>query len=165
MVVALVAVVVPAAAGIAVLVVLMFMPVPVGMLFFVPVPAGLAGAALFVVVFVGVLMGHFFGQLGHQGAAALHRVQQLCARELVPRGGDNGRLGVLFAQQGHSGSQLFFAEILGAAEDDGTGVLNLVVIELAKVFHVQLHLARIGHGDKAGQLCVCVQGLHGGNHV
>ena len=55
MVVALVAVVVPAAAGIAVLVVLMFMPVPVGMLFFVPVPAGLAGAALFVVVFVGVL--------------------------------------------------------------------------------------------------------------
>ena len=60
MVVALVAVVVPAAAGTAVLVMFMFMPVPVGMLFFVPVPAGLAGAALFVVVFVGVLMGHFF---------------------------------------------------------------------------------------------------------
>ena len=55
MVVALVAVVVPAAAGVAVLVMFMFMPVPVGMLFFVPVPAGLAGAALFVVVFVGVL--------------------------------------------------------------------------------------------------------------
>ena len=168
------AMMVPAAAGIAVLVVvsvvvLMLMPVMMAVLFFlmclVPVPACLAGAALTVAVPVGVLMSHLLGQLCHQGAAALHRVQKLRAGELVPRCGDNGRLGVLFAQQRHGGGQLFFADVLGAAEDNGAGVLDLVVVKFAEVLHIQLHLARVGHGDKAGQLCVCMQGLHSGNHI
>lgn len=160
--VALMAMMMPAAAGIAVLVVA---PVFVLMLMFMPVPACLAGAALAVAVPVFVLMGHLLGQLCHQGAAALHRVQKLRAGELVPRRGDNGRLGVLFAQQCHGGGQLFFADVLRAAEDDGAGVLNLVIVKFAEVLHIQLYLARVGHGDEAGQLCVCMQGLHGGNHI
>ena len=63
-----------------------------------------------------------------------------------------GAWAFFFAQQGHSGSQLFFAEILGAAEDDGTGVLNLVVEKLTESLHLLACLKCIYHCNKCIKL-------------
>ena len=82
------------------------------------------------------------------------------AVQLIPGGGDDGGLGVLFLQHVNGGLQLLLTHLLGAGEDDGAGGFNLVVVELAEVLHVNLHLAGVGYGDKAVQLHIV--GLVGG---
>ena len=113
-------------------------------------------------------MGDLLHQLLSQGVTALHGRDDLLAGQLVPGGGEDGGLGVLFPQQADGGVQLGLVHVLGAGEEDGGGVLHLVVEELAEVLHIHLGLGGIHHGDKAVQ----VQGgggllhaLHGGDHV
>ena len=48
--------------------------------------------------------------------------------------------------------ELFLLHVLGAAEDDGAGVLDLVVEELTKVLHIHLALLGVDHGHCAAQL-------------
>ena len=76
------------------------------------------------------------------------------AVQLVPGGGEDGGVGILFPQQGHGGFQLLLGQLLGAGEDDGAGGLDLVVVELAEVLHIDLHLGGVGHGDEAVELHV-----------
>ena len=71
------------------------------------------------------------------------------AVQLVPRRGEDGGVGILLPQQGHGSLQLLLIQLLGAGEDDGAGRLDLVVVELAEVLHVDLHLGSVGHGDEA----------------
>ena len=97
-----------------------------------------------------------------------HRGEDGLAGELIPGGGEDGGVGVLLPQQGHGGLQLLLAQLLGTAEDDGAGGLDLVVVKLAEVLHVDLHLGRVGHGDEAVELHVglVLHGvLHGHDHV
>ena len=132
-----------------------------------------------IVIIVVVVMMMVFRLLGLVlGADALHQLvrqrhllhgrQNGLAVQLIPGGGDDGGVRVLLPQQRHGGLQLFGADLLGAAEDDGAGSLDLVVVELAEVLHVHLHLGGIGHGDKAVQLHLrhVLHGvLHRQNHV
>ena len=107
-------------------------------------------------------------QLFLQAVALLHGGQQLRAGELVPGGGDNGGLGVLLPQQGHGGVQLLSAELLGAAEDQRAGVLDLVGVELAEVFQIDPALGRVGHRHRAAQdhvLRLLRHALHGADDV
>ncbi len=109
------------------------------------------------------LFQHFVGQgdLFHGGKHGL-------AVQLIPGGGQDGGGGILLPQQGHGGLQLLLAQLLGAGEDNGAGGLDLVVIELAEVLHVDLHLAGVGHGDEAVELHVghVLDGvLHSYDHV
>ena len=90
------------------------------------------------------------------------------AVQLVPRCGEDGGVGILLPQQGHGGLQLLLIQLLGAGEDDGAGRLDLVVVELAEVLHVDLHLGGVGHGDEAVELHVrhVLDGvLHRHDHV
>ena len=107
---------------------------------------------MFVFMLVGLMLGahllqHLVGQrhLFHGGQNGL-------AVDLIPGGGDDGGGGVLLPQQGGSRLQLLLRQLLGTAEDNGAGRLDLVVIELAEVLHIDLHLAGVGHGDKAVEL-------------
>ena len=95
------------------------------------------------------LLQHLVGQrhLFHGGQNGL-------AVDLIPGGGDDGGSGVLLTQQGGSRLQLLLRQLLGPAEDNGTGGLDLVVVKLAEVLHIDLHLAGIGHGDEAVELHV-----------
>ena len=109
-----------------------------------------------------VLSAHMRQQLVRQrdlfdGAEDGHAVQ------LVPGCGENGGIGVLLPQQRHGGLQLLLAQPLGAGEDDGTGGLDLVVVELAEVLHVYLDLGGVRYGHKAVQLHVRYV-LHGVLH-
>ena len=97
----------------------------------------------------------------------LHGFEDLRAGDLVPGGGDDDGVAVVRAQLFHRGGHLLLAHILGAGEDDGVGVLDLVVEELAEVFHVHFALGGVGHGDEAveGHGRFLRRALHGADHV
>ena len=127
---------------------------------------------LMLVLFVfggmlGVGLLSQLAQLLHEIVLSLHRGDNLRALEAVPRGRNNGRGGVFLAQHGHGGGNLFRVGALGAAEDDAAGVADLVVVELAEVFHVQLDLVHIRHSDKAVELDGQMLGhaFHGAGHI
>ena len=83
-----------------------------------------------------------------------HSGQQSLAVQLVPRGSEDGGGGILLPQQSHGGLQLLLRQLLGPGEDDGTGRLDLIVVELTEVLHIHLHLGGVGHGDEGVQLHV-----------
>ena len=74
------------------------------------------------------------------------------AIQLIPRGSDDGGIGVFLPEHGHGGLQLLLRHLLSPGEDDGTGGLDLVVVELTEVLHIDLHLGGVRHGDKAVEL-------------
>jgi hypothetical protein len=96
----------------------------------------------------------------------LHRLQQLCARQLAPRGRNQRCRTVVLSEQRHSGIQLCLRNGIRAGKDDGGSGLNLVVIEFAEVLHVNLNLACISNGNRAAQHNI-VSGhlLNSSNHV
>ena len=110
---------------------------------------------LFFLVLVGVLLvglGSHGDQLSLEVVLGGHGLQDLLAGQGVPGGGDDGSGGVLLAQHGHSGGDLFLGGVLGAAQDDAACVADLVVVELTEVLHIHLDLVDVGHGDEATQL-------------
>ena len=90
-------------------------------------------------------------QLGHKVALAVHDRDDLGTGQGGPVGGDDGGGGVLLGQQGDGGSDLLLTGVAGAAQDDAGRMADLVVVELAKVFHIHFDLVHVGDGDKAVQ--------------
>ena len=82
-------------------------------------------------------------ELTLQRVGALDGLQDLPAVELVPGRRDDDGLGVALPQQGQGGLQLLRADAAGAAEHDGPGVADLVVVELAEVLDIHLALRRV----------------------
>ena len=111
-----------------------------------------AAAAVLVVMVVLMLLVELCHQLLCQGGAASHGGQDLVAGQVVPGGGDDDGVGVLLLHQSDDLLELLLLHVLGAAEDDGAGVLDLVVEELTKVLHVHLALLGVDHGHRAAQL-------------
>ena len=141
----------------------------------------MVAAAAFVVVLIVVMMvmvlvlvlvvvlgglGLEVLKLGGQRVAPLHRLEDLLAVELRPgRGHDRGGR-VLLAQQRHGGVELLGADALGAREDDGARVLDLVVEELTEVLHVHPALVRVHDGREAIEhQLVGLHALHGADDV
>ena len=167
--------VVVAAAG-AVLVMLFVVVMVVLMLVFIVVMVVVAAAGavliMLIVVMIVVMVVLVLGLLGKElqllfkGILVLHRLENLCAGELIPRGGNDGGVLVVLAQQSDAGFKLFRLDTVRAAQNDGVCVLDLVVIELAEVLHVHFALVCIGNGGEAIQRNVFhVQVLHGTDHI
>ena len=126
------------------------------------------GVVMATVMMVVVLVLDLLHQLVGQVLAALHSGENLRPGELVPGGGKDSGFGVLLPQQGHRSVQLLLVDFLGAGQNNGAGVLHLVVEELTEVFHINLGLGGIYHGDKAVQMQVRglrLDPLHSGHHV
>ena len=105
-------------------------------------------------------------QLLFKGILVLHRLENLCAGELIPRSGNDGGVLVVLAQQSDAAFKLFGLDTVRAAQNDGVCVLDLVVIELAEVLHIHFALVCIGNGGEAIQRNVFhVQVLHGTDHI
>ena len=120
---------------------------------------------LVLVVLLGGLSLEVF-ELGGQRVAPLHRLEDLLAVELRPRRGHDRGGRVLLAQQRHGGVELLGTDALGAREDDGARVLNLVVEKLAEVLHVHLALVRVHDGREAVEhQLVGLYALHGADDV
>ena len=106
------------------------------------------------------------GKLFLQRILVFHRLQDELAVELIPRCRDDGSVGIVFPQQCHSIHQFFLTHAVRTAEDDSSGMLDLVIKELTKVLHVNFALGRISHGDKGVQLNIMVvQTLHSSDDV
>ena len=143
------------AAALAVLVVVMVMLMLVVMVMIVA-----AAFAVLVVVMMMLMLclSSKRFQFRLQGGFLFHRGQDLFAGQLIPGGGDDRSLGVVFPQQRDGSFQLVLFDALGTGEDDGGSVLDLVVVKLAKVFHIHFDLARVRDGgkpveDSAGSVC------------
>ena len=133
-----------------------------------------AALAVMVVMMVLVLMlvlsvslGSHRHQLRLEIGLGGHSLQDLLAGQVVPIGGHDGGGGVLLAQQGYGSCHLVLRGGLGAAEQDAAGMADLVVVELAKVLHIQLDLVHVCYGNKAVQLHIQVLGhtFHSTGHV
>ena len=111
-----------------------------------------AAAFLPMLMVVVMFLPGLLHQFRHQVLTAFHRLHNLLALQLLPGGGDDGGVGVLFLNHGHCTGNFFLPAGIGAAQDNGIGMADLVVVKLAKVFHVQFYLVYIGHGHKAVQL-------------
>ena len=156
--------VVMAAAALTVMVVVMLMLV-------VMAAAALAVMVVMMVLVLMLVLSVSLGSHCHQLRLEIglggHSLQDLLAGQVVPIGGHDGGGGVLLAQQGYGSCHLVLRGGLGAAEQDAAGMADLVVIELAKVLHIQLDLVYVRYGNKAVQLHIQVLGhtFHSTGHV
>ena len=125
--------------------------------------------ALVVLVMVMMMVVRLFFELcklDGDGAALLHGLHQLLAGQLRPRGRNDHGVLVVFADHVDALVELFLRHAVGAAEDDGVGRLDLVIVELAEVLHIHLALRRVRHGHKVAQLHVVRRDLaHGADDV
>ena len=120
--------------------------------------------ALVIMVVMVMMMGILLQtvQLFRERVGLLHRADELLAIQQRPRSRHDGcRVGML-AQHRKADSEFVFLHIVGMAEHDTTGMLDLIVEEFAKVFHIQLAFACVNNGCVAVQNDVFAQyTLHG----
>ncbi len=114
-----------------------------------------AGAVRAVVVMV--VMFVFFcleERSGHVicGERVLDGFSDLCTGELLPWCSDDLGVIVDLADQLDRGVELALGDVAGTGQDDGAGILDLVLVELLEVLEVDLALAGIDNGDGAADL-------------
>jgi len=143
---AFVIVVMMVAAGTLVIVVVV---VTAGALVIVMIMVVAATAAVLVVVVMVMLQ--LVQQLIGQRMTG-HGLEDLVAVQLIPGGCDDGRIGVVLAQQLDHGVDLFGGHVLGTAEQDGTGIFDLIGKELAKILEADLAAGTVDDGNRAAQL-------------
>ena len=82
----------------------------------------------------------------------LHHLQDFLSLQLRDRGGDEAGVPVDSADQLHRLVHLLPGSLVHPAEDDGVGVLQLILKELSEVAQVHLTLGHIRHGGEAVKL-------------
>ena len=105
-----------------------------------------------IVVMVMMLVMRAHAVHVDQGGGMLDRVHDYLAGDVVPRGGDQARVGVLLAHQLDGLFQLFLADQLRAAENDGLRALDLVDEEFGKVLEIHFALSGVHDGGAAGEM-------------
>ena len=133
--------IVAAACAVRTVIVMMFMLVVVIMMVLV----------LFMVVMVMLMLFRFKKCRCHVicGERVLDRLSDLCAGELLPRCGDDLGVVVNLTDQLDCSVELALGDVAGAGQDDGAGILDLVLVEFFKVLQVDLALAGIDDGNGA----------------
>ena len=125
------------------------------MLMIMVVVVAAAGAVRAMVVMVVMFVFFCFEECsGHVvcGERVLDRFSDLCAGELLPRGGDDLGVVVDLADQLDRGVELALGDVAGTGQDDGAGILDLVLVELLEVLQVDLALAGVDDGNSAADL-------------
>ena len=107
---------------------------------------------LMMMVMMLVRMLDFF--LAQEGVVLLDGAQNETGLQLVPRGGDDGGSLIVLADQLDALVDLVLVHVLGTAEQDGLGALDLIAEELAEVADIHLALDHVDHSSAAAQLQV-----------
>ena len=123
-------------------------------MFMVMVVMVLMLVVIVIMVVVMVMMGMLFRLEecgGHSigGDGVLDGFADLRAREVFPRCGDDLGMIVDSADQVDGGIQLVLCDVACSRQDDGAGVLDLILVELLKVLQVDLALAGVDDGNGA----------------
>ena len=106
----------------------------------------MTAAAMLVMVMVMLMMMVVMLQLlqsCRHSCLAFHCMNQLVAIQFAPGSCNNGSVGVMFAKLLHSLVQLSLRNGIGTGQNDGIGRFHLVVVELAKILHIDLYLTGI----------------------
>ena len=147
---------------------LVVVPVLIVMVVMMMVVAALVLIVVIVLVVRGLLRHDGRQHVLGEAVVVFHRGEDLRAGQLIPRRGDDARLVVVLAQQVDGGLQLLLRELLGAGEQDGAGILDLVEEEFAEVLDVHAALHRVRNGHEAAHLRlgdVLFDALHGADDV
>ena len=128
------------------------------LMLFIIVMMMMAAALTFILVIIVVMMMLlcFRQELIRQGYRLLHGVMDRLAGELVPGSGDNARIRILLTDHGDGRIQLFLVNILCPGQNDGTGGLNLIVVELTEVLHIHADLLDIRNRHQGADLKITV---------
>jgi len=97
------------------------------------------------VMMVMLMLRHHGCKLHGEGCLQLGGLQDLLALKLLPRGGDDGGVGVETLDELQSLGGLLLADHAGAAEDHGPCRLDLVAEEFAEVLKIHLALLGVSH--------------------
>ena len=108
-------------------------------------------AALTVVIVVVMLMFMLMlsllfqlcHQLCFQIGCTLDGCKNVLAIQFIPGSGNDGRLGIMLTNELHGLFQLVLRNITGSAQDNGSGMLNLIDKELSKILNIHLALRSI----------------------
>ena len=111
---------------------------------------------LMVTATVVVVMLFLFHQLHDKIILFLHGIHDLCAGNIIPRSSDNGCLRIFLPDHSNNLIQLLLGELLGSAQHDTLGALDLIVVEFAEVFHKHFALHGICHSSVSGKLDICL---------
>ena len=76
------------------------------------------------------------------------------AVNLLPRGSNKNGIGILLSYESNAVGELTLSGLSGVGKDDGGCVLNLVIIELAKVLHIHFALVDIDNNGVGAKLCI-----------
>ena len=110
----------------------------------------LVAVAVLIVMVVVMMMRGNDGIYVDQLRGMLNGIHDDLAVDVVPGGGDQTGFGVQAADEFIGGFQLFFGDLLRAAEDNGFGALDLIFKEFAEVLKIHLALARVHDSGAAG---------------
>ena len=125
-----------------------------------------AAALIVLVMMVMLVFLHHFCQLRCQIGLALHGINKLLTRQLVPGSGDHGCLLIVLPQHGNGSIQLLLRNRISPGQDDSRCSLHLVVVELTEVSHIHLDLAGIHHGYGISQGHIVTGDLfHGSGNI
>ena len=117
-----------------------------------------------MVVMLMLLLKRLYGVL--KGVLMLHSRENIFTRESIPRSSHDNRALVMLTKKRYALGDSFIPCGLGVGENDGRGIGDLIVIELAKVLHIHLALIYVGNGGKAVETSsVLLCGLSGSDNV
>ena len=119
------------------------------MMLFVVVVVMLTVVAAATMMFFMLLLQLF--QLCCQRGLALHGLQQLRTGQFMPRRNHQRGFRIMLPQKGYSGIQLGLGNGIRTGKDDGRGGFDLIVVEFAKILHIDLYLACIGNSHSIAQ--------------
>ena len=103
--------------------------------------------AFFAVMVVMILLQRLHRRL--QRVALFDRAFEVGAGELVPRGGDDGRVLIQLAHHGEHLVQALLAHVLRTAQHHAVRRFDLIHVELAEVLAVDARLLRVDDRDAA----------------
>ena len=113
----------------------------------------MTAAAMLIMIVVMVVMVLLLqcSQFCCQGCLAFHGFQQLGAGQFAPWSGNDGGSRIVLAQQRNRVIQFLLGDGIGTGEDNGSSSFHLVVVEFAKILHIDLHFGSIHHCDGKAQ--------------
>ena len=117
------------------------------LIFMVVVMIMMAAPTVVIVVMMLMIMLSLLFQLCHQLCFQIGCTLDGCKNDLaiqfIPGSGNDGRLGIMLTNELHSLFQLVLRNITGSAQDNGSGMLNLIDKELSKILNIHLALRSI----------------------
>ena len=126
----------------------------------VVVTVATALAMLVVVVMMMVMVVLFLKSLYRilNGILMLHSKENILTVKEIPGSCHDNGLSIVLTKETYALGNLLIPCTLCMREDDGGCMLDLVVIELAKVLHIHLALINVGNGGEAVKNCTVILG-------